>query len=98
MENIIMKIFTMLTLGCLVMLFLYSPALADEPDTTFAGSQSCQGCHSAEYTEWQKSGHAYMLVRSEGANPPEYPDLEIDMNVGGRIYWFNDYTINFFQT
>ncbi len=81
-----MKIFTMLTLGCLVMLFLYSPALADEPDTTFAGSQSCQGCHGTEYTGWQNSGHAYMLVRSEGANPPEYPELEIDMNVGGDTY------------
>ena len=58
----------------------------DVPEIPFAGSQSCQMCHGGLYNDWQKSGHAYMLVRSEGANPPVYPDLEIEMNVGGETY------------
>ena len=74
-----------LSLCCLVILLVYLPVTA-QTDTTFASSQSCSGCHAGLYTEWQKTGHAYMLVRSQDANPPEYPELEIDMNVGGQTF------------
>ncbi len=81
-----MKVFTILLFCCLAMLIIYTPATADEPDTTFAGSQSCQSCHADIYDNWQITGHANKLIRSVDANPPVYPELTIDMNVGGQTF------------
>lgn len=79
-----MKILTTCILCFLAVLFVHAPVAADDPDTTFSGSQSCGACHGDMVGNWEISGHANKLIRSVDANPPEYPDLTIEMNVGGE--------------
>ncbi len=39
----------------------------------YVGSQSCQGCHNAIYTNWKKSGHPYKIQKLTAGQPPSYP-------------------------
>ncbi len=51
----------------------------------YAGSQSCQMCHSAAHQNWSKSGHPYKIQKINNA-PPTYPiGLAVQKIVGPNV-------------
>jgi hypothetical protein len=47
------------------------------PALDYAGSQSCQGCHTRAYATWKESGHPYKLVKIENGLAPRFPFTEL---------------------
>lgn len=67
-----------LMLGFLLLVTFVSFASGQyEFGAQYVGKDSCKECHTGEYDEFIKSGHAYKLNKVVDGKPPEYPFTEV---------------------
>ena len=79
-----------LLLGFLLVTFVAFGSGEYEFGAQYAGKDSCKECHTGEYDEFIKSGHAYKLNKVVDGKPPKYPFTEVTELPKG-ITW-NDVT------
>jgi hypothetical protein len=56
------------------------------PALSFAGSESCRGCHEQAWNKWSKSGHPYKIVEVKNAQPPYFPFTKISQPPPGSLW------------
>ncbi len=72
-----LKLCTLL-LGFLLLVTFVSFASGQyEFGAQYMGKDSCKECHTGEYDEFIKSGHAYKLNKVINGKPPKYPFTEV---------------------
>ena len=89
MKNQTLKLCSLL-LGFLLVTFFAFGSGEYEFGAQYAGKDSCKECHTGEYDEFIKSGHAYKLNKVVDGKPPKYPFTEVTELPKG-ITW-NDVT------
>ena len=74
-----------------------SSAPSDEAaEAEFVGSAACAGCHSAQYADWEASGHPYKFTVVTGGVEPTYPAEAINFqsqymdSLGDGSHTWND--------
>lgn len=70
--------------GIVVILLAVAFALSQNPHDAsrlpvngYVGSDLCAKCHTRQYQDWSKSGHAFMLNKVQAGRPPGYPFTSI---------------------
>ncbi len=58
------------------------PAGVDARPATYVGSTACAQCHEEYAAAHAQTGHAFILNRVEGGQPPEYPNSEVELPEG----------------
>ncbi len=76
MQNHTLKLCTLL-LGFLLAMVVAFASGEYEFGAQYAGKDSCKQCHTGEYDEFIKSGHAYKLNKVVNGKPPKYPFTEV---------------------
>ena len=89
MEKQRLRLYSLL-LGFLLVTFFAFGSGEYEFGAQYAGKDSCKECHTGEYDEFIKSGHAYKLNKVVDGKPPKYPFTEVTELPKG-ITW-NDVT------
>lgn len=58
------------------------PAGLDARPATYVGSETCEQCHEDLYASHAQTGHAFILNKVVDAQPPTYPNSEVELPEG----------------
>lgn len=58
--------------GCSLFLLFATPALAQDPRPTYAGSKTCETCHAAQAASHAQTGHARALKKAPAGSPGQW--------------------------
>ncbi len=57
----------------------------NESGPQYAGSNTCQSCHSSVYSEWEDHGHHYAMIKLDGT-APEFPFSQVEDPPPGSLW------------
>lgn len=66
-------VFILLVVVLLTVLCQSSVLTAEEVDPPYIGPETCKTCHTEQYSKWEKTGHALMLITANRARELKYP-------------------------